>query len=286
MTLFNRKATVNIILYNNTVSPVGSLNIENLRISFQIIKSTSWSTNTCSLQIYNLKKDVRAQIKDFGDEISIFAGYQDNGGTQLLFVGDSTKVFHIFQQPEIITNIECGDGERILNQKIISVSYGSRISARSILRLIAQEIGVNIAFFATTEDKIYEQGFQENGLAKDILDMVCKYLDLTWSIQNKDLYLIKINESTYKPPYIISQNSGMISVPQRYTYKRRDLFRAQPRQGYKVRTLLRPEILPGEKITIISDQINLNETLYVDTVKHVGDTFGNTWESEIEAISL
>src|SRR5690554_5321501 len=123
MTRFNRVAELEINLRNRNFSGyIGTLNIKNLRISFQITKSLSWSTNTASIQVYNLKSDKRAQIKDYGDEVTLYAGYAEDTGVQILFVGDTTKVSHLFEQPEIITTLECGDGERILNQRNLSVS--------------------------------------------------------------------------------------------------------------------------------------------------------------------
>jgi len=147
-------------------------------------------------------------------------------------------------------------------------------------------MGVTIAFFAPSDDLVYEQGFQGDGLAKNILDKAVKFLKLNWSIQNKNLYILKDGGSTTKPPAVISQNSGMVGVPERYTYKRRDLFRAGPKQGYKVKTLLRPDILPGDKVRIISQQIDLDDVFFVDSAKHSGDTFGSAWTSQWEVIRV
>lgn len=287
MTKFNRVAELDVRLTNSDFSGyIGSLNIKNLRIAFQIIKSLSWSTNTASIQIYNLSSEKRAKLKDYGDEVTLYAGYTEESGAQLLFVGDTTRVSHLFEQPEIITSFECGDGERVLNQRLISVSFAERVPARTVAQQIADKMGVNIAFFGQSSNLVYEQGFQFTGLAKDALDKVTKYLGLTWSIQNKNLFLIQDNGSTTKPPAIISQNTGMVGVPQRYTYKRLDLWKGGPKQGYKVKTLLRPEILPGDRVRLISDQIDVDELFYVDSVKHTGDTWGQSWISDWELVGL
>lgn len=287
MTKFNRIAEIDVRLTNNEFSDyIGNLTIRNLRISFQVIKSLSWSTNTASIQIYNLSSDKRAKLKDYGDEVTIYAGYTEEAGSQLLFVGDTTRVSHLFEQPEIITSFECGDGERVLNQRIITVSFSERVPARTVAQQIADKMGVNIAFFGQSDNLVYEQGFQFTGLAKDALDKVTKYLNLTWSIQNKNLFLIQNQGSTTKPPVTISQNTGMVGVPERFTYKRLDLWKGGPKQGYKVKTLLRPDILPGDRVRLISEQINLDQIFYVDSVKHTGDTWGQSWISNWELVGL
>lgn len=285
MTKFDRVAEADIRLTNaNFDGFIGSLNIKNLRISFQITKSLSWSTNQASIQIYNISSEKRARLKDYGDEVSIFAGYKEEGGAQLLFIGDTTKVTHLFEQPEIITSLECGDGERVINQRLISISYGTKTPARSVINGIAEKMGLSISFFAPTPNLVYEQGFQFSGMAKDGLDKVCKRLGLTWSVQNKSLQIVVENGSTTKPPALISQNTGLVGVPQRYTYKRRDLFRAGPKQGWKAKTLLRPEILPGDRVRLYSTQADVDDTFFVDSVKHLGDTYGQAWYSDWELI--
>lgn len=286
MTKFDRVANLDIRLFSKNNEFVGTVKIQNLRIAFQITKSLSWSTNTASVQVYNLSKDKRNKLKDYGDEISLFAGYSQDSGAQLLFIGDTTKVTHLFEQPEIITSLDAGDGERVLNNRLIDISFGSGTPARTVINGIAQKMGVNISFFAPTPNVVYQKGYQDAGMAKDILDRATKSLGLTWSVQNKNLIILEENGSTTKPPAIISQNTGMVGVPQRYTYKRRDLFRAGPKQGWKVKTLLRPDILPGDRVRVISNQVNLDEVLFVDSVKHTGDTWGSSWVSDWELIRI
>jgi len=263
-----------------------TITIRNLRIAFQVTKSLSWSTNQASIQVYNLSPEKRAKIKDYADEIRLSAGYAEETGVQLLFIGDSTQASHLYENPDIITSIQCGDGERILNQRTISVSYGERVSARTVIQNVADQVGFNIGYFAPSADVVYKNGFQDLNLAKNIIDKATKKLGLTWSVQNGNLYILPFQGSTQKTPAIISQNTGMISTPQRYTYKRLDLWRAGPKQGYKVKTLLRPEILPGDKVRLVSQRIDVDQIFFVDAVKHVGDTWGESWYSDWELVEL
>lgn len=292
MTKFNRIAEIDVRLTSgkpNFDFTGETLKIKNLRIAFQVIKSLSWSTNTASIQIYNLSSDKRAKLKDYGDEVTIYAGYTEEAGSQLLFVGDTTRVSHLFEQPEIITSFECGDGERTLNQRYVSVSFSEDISARTIIQNVASQVGLNIGYFAPTPSgvsEIYLNGFQDLDLVKNIIEKCSNKLKLTQSIQNGKLFLVPPQGSTEKPPVVISQNTGMVGVPQRYTYKRLDLWRGGPKQGYKVKTLLRPDILPGDRVRLISEQIDVDELFFVDSVKHTGDTWGQQWISDLELVGL
>lgn len=288
MTRFGRVCRAKIRITNENFSAyVDEIEVNNLRISFNIIKNISWSTNTCSLQIYNLGAEKRNRLKNFGNEVVVEAGYERDEGVKLLFIGQTTKVAHIFDSPEIITSIEAGDGERSLNQQVISVSYTERVQAREVLRQVAARMGVNIAFFADSEDKIYLNGFSDTNYAKNILDKVTNYLGLKWSIQNENLFILEDDGGTTpKAPVIISEENGMIGTPERYVHSRFDAWINAPRAGYKVRTNLMPDVLPGDRLRVISRRSNIDGLFYVDKVNHVGDTHEGVWQSTFEVIEV
>lgn len=288
MSQFDRIAKVSVDLRSQDFTHyIGRIDIENLRIAFNINKNLGWSTNKGTVQVYNLSGTKRAAIKDYGDQVSLFAGYYYSSGLSLLYLGDTTSVTHIFDQPEIISNLVSGDGERILNQKLIQVSYAAHADVKDVLRGIASQMGfTNELSLNDLEDLQYINKFVFDGIGKDALDKVTAYLDATWSVQNGKLEILKNNSGNKRPPVVISEDTGMIGVPQRYTSKRMDLYRSGPRQGYKVRTLLRPDIIPGDNVRLISSKIKVNEIGYVYSVTHVGDTHGNDWYSDFELIRV
>lgn len=287
MSNFTKSINLDIRIANSNFSGyANNLKIKGLRISIQAVKTLSWSTNTANIQIYNLSPENRAKLNSYGDEISIYAGKDKDSPSPLMFIGDSTKVTHVFNFPDVVTSLQCGDGEKILNQKLISVSFASKVSAKTVVQDIASKMGVTIAFFANTLPLEYENGFQFVGFAKDGLDKVCNYLNLTWSIQNNQLVMIENNGSTRKTPVAINVSTGMIGVPERYTYKRLDLWTAGPKQGYKVKTLLRTDILPGDKIQLSSKKIGINGLFFVESIRHLADNIENTWESNLEVVAL
>lgn len=288
MSQFDRVAKIVVDLRSEDFTHyIGQVEIQNLRIAFNINKNLSWSTNKGSVQIWNLSKEKRAAIKDYGDQVTIFAGYRFDTGLNLLYVGDTTSVTHIFDQPEIISNFVSGDGEKILNQKLIQVSYGAGASVKEVLRELARQMGfTNELELDNLTDLKYINKFVFDGIGKDGLDKVTTYLGATWSVQNGKLQIVKNDVGTLKPPVEISENTGMIGVPQRYTSKRRDLYRDGPRQGYKVKSLLRPDIIPGDRVRLISAKIDVDEVGYVYSVTHVGDTHGQPWYSDFELIRL
>lgn len=269
----------------------GSIEISGLRMAFSIRKTLANSTNTCQFRVYNLSADKRSELREFGDELRLYAGYVDNGGDQLLFIGNVNDLRHDFAQPEIITNLGCGDGERALNNTLISTSFAPGVSVRTVIEYCAQRLGMEIIFFDQTANLTYANGFSENGYAKNILGMACTRLNLNWSVQNGKLLILRNNAATDKPESLINVNTGMIGVPQRFVDKKQYLYRSispnePPKPGWKVKTLLRPDLLPGDKIRVQSAIVELNSTLVINEIQHVGDTYGPNFESIIEAFPL
>lgn len=270
----------------------GSMEVSNLRMAFSIFKSESWSTNTANVRIWNISQSKRNLLNSYGDEITLNAGYRLETGAQVLFRGNTSLVSHIFAQPEIITVLECGDGEKSLNLILAKASFGENTPARTVIEYYAGVLGLNITEFSATDNLVYALGHQFSGIAKDGLDKACKYLGLIWSVQNNNLVILKTGEGSSKPPVEINAATGMIGIPERYTDRRQYLYRALPKNGgapkpgWKVRTLLRPDILPGDRIRLKSTSVDIDGVFYVSTIRHEGDNFGPVFESLLEVIAV
>lgn len=262
------------------------IRISGLRVSFQIQKNLAWSTNTGIIRIWNLSSSHRNLIKDFGDEVTVYAGYERGSGEELLYIGDTTTVYHTFDFPEIITTLECGDGERFVNQKHFSLSFQAGASAREVIRTIATRMGIPITEFALSDNLIYDNGFASAGMGKEALLKACAMLGLQASVQNETLQIIPVNGVIDEPAIKIDVNNSMIGIPQRYTYKRQDFFVLGPAVGWRVNTLLFPRILPGAKLDIASGYLGFQGIFRCETIRHSGDTYGPQWESNMEVTQL
>lgn len=282
MVLFNRSVRVSVDTQD------GLIVTENLRIAFSIKKTLNWGTNTCLVSIWNMNPEKRAAIRDFGQKVTIYAGYKDESNVGLLFIGRTTQVAHKFAQPEIISSIECGDGERNLNVILVTLSYAEGVSAKVVLNDIADAMELKIVQIADVVDKAYPKGWSFAGLAKEGLDAVCKYLGVQWSIQNEELVVLPVNVTSRKTPHQINIDTGMLGVPEQFTYKAQYLPNAARLIGWRVKTLLRPEILPGDEVRIQSSKVNfkLDASYKVIAIVHNGDTHGNPWDSTLEVIPV
>lgn len=286
---FDREAMLQVKIRNADFNGyIATILIKGLRISFSILKSTSLTTNSAVIRVWNLSQENRNLIKDFGDEVTLYAGYKEDGGSQVLFVGDTTTVSHLYDLPEIVTILECGDGEKYVNQLRVTLSYGENVQARTIISGIASQMGLEFVEFASSNNIVYRQGFKYIGMGKDALEIVCDKLGLQWSIQNNQLQIIPINGTISEPIIQVNQATGMQGIPQRYTYRSLEQYRSIERRntGYKVNVALNPFILPGSKIDLASSHLDFRGPYRVETVRHEGDTYGVQWTSSLEVTEL
>lgn len=295
MPQFDRQINLRLRLLEPRPSPnidyIGQLEITDLRIAFSILKTTSLSTNTCDVRIWNLSKANRNRISEYGFECKVFAGYRQEAGTQLLFTGNATQVSHFVEQPEVISQFQVGDGERTVNNTIIAVSFAPGTTVRTVINNIAERLGLDIVTTAELnliQDKPYIQGFSSGDLAIDVLRKACDNLGVEPSVQNNALSIVAINQTTLAPPAEINVDNGMVGVPQLYTDKREFLWRDPnaPPVGWKVRTLLRPDILPNQSIRVRSVLADIDGLFKVITVRHDGDNFGSLWTSTFELVQI
>lgn len=269
----------------------GNLKIENLRIQFSVLKTIAQSTNTCTVRVYNLSPSNRDQLGNTSNEVNLFAGYKRNGGSQLLFKGNNSELQTAYTGNDVITELQCADGEKILTDTIVQVSFVANTLVRTIIESIASQISIDTVFFADSESLVYAQGFSASDLAGRVLTDLCNKINLRWTIQNGNLYILKTSKGSEKLPHDVNKNTGMIGSPDQYLDKSYYLYNELPKNidpklGYKIKTLLRPEILPSDNIRLKSERLKLDGLFYVISARHSGDNFDNEFNSVFEVVPV
>lgn len=280
MTLFNRVCSVEVTLTNNQ-----RIRISGLRVSFQVEKTEDSTPNKTTIEIYNLSEDTRNKLREASKSVTLYAGYSQANGEEIVFVGDVTSIIHTFSPPDIITEISAQDGkESFTNSKII-ISETEGASARSILNKILASFQIgNNATQVSFEDKKYPQGFCFSGYSRMAMDKVCKFLGISWSIQNGRIIITKFDSNDQTGVLYINKDSGLVGSPKRILDDKRkvkglSLFKTK---GWAVETLLFPSITPRSKIILQSREIKDKTEFTVISIVHNGDTHGSSWNSSIE----
>lgn len=272
--LFGRKATV----------IVDTLQLDGLRVVFGVTKSLKSEPNTCSVTVYNLSPDHRAQLEELkpkkgatrGIPVKIEAGYK--AGTSLIWLGDLRTVDSVRDGADWITQLSSGDGEKGIQNGRIAVSYGPKTDSTIALRAIVRSLGVdegNIGKVVAElklrgKGELFASGKVLAGPAARMMDDFCRSADLEWSVQDGAVQLLDRGKALAAKAILLTPDSGMVGSP---TVNQDGVLSA--------RMLMAPDVRPGRLLVVKSARITGNYR--IETAKWSGDTEGGDWFIDLEA---
>ena len=276
MAQFNRLVSV-------LIGPAGAesaIKVDELRVTFKIKKTSKADSNSCEIQIFNLSKNVREQLKETGFVLILKAGYKDGAGLEDIYKGTITIIDHEHSGPDMITKFECGDKE--LQETKFNASYKEGTSLKTILADIVKAFPLSSKVVESVKDGQQTNGMAFSGLAKDVLDKITKSLGLNWSIQDRALQIIEPGKPNQDEVVFITPETGLIGSPQRFEDKGKKENAADNRPAWKVKSLLIPRISVGNVVSIESAEIKKNSFFVVNSIEHSGDTHGTDWTTDME----
>ena len=279
---FNRSAS--IVITTQSGEP---LNISGLKIVFSVKKTLSTFSNSAHVNIYNLSKKSFDRIA-IEDELILNAGYIDGAGEKLLFKGDIQKISYEHSGPDTITKLQCDDGglklREIQSDPDSGLSYGVGVGVLQIIGEILDVFGFPSRQHEQFTDAKYLNGFSHVGTAREALTKLCNKIGVEWSIQNGESQLLLKGGVNLTPPIPVSAENGMIGSPDSLDDARGEWSVNKRYSGWKVRSLVNPEIEPGGRLDITSNVVN--GMFKIEEVNHFGDTFGSDWLTIAEVTGL
>lgn len=241
--------------------------VRDLRVKFKVEKTSESTPNKATIAVYNLNQQSRAIAEAEGNLITFDAGYQ--GRLENIFIGDVARAISTVSGTDIITEFECGDGERAYQDSTLDKSFSPGTGISQVFSAAAESLGLTQGEQADVGDKSYLNGLSVSGPVRNILDSLTATQDLEWSIQDGALQITKVKGKTQAEAVELTSNSGLLDSP-----KKKD-------KGLEVKALLNPKFKPGRGVFITS--IAVKRGLYViRRVVHEGDTHGNEWFSTLE----
>lgn len=279
--------------------------IKNLRIVFNIQKGSVRTPNKCTCKIYNAKKETRSQVEAIGNVLILKAGYKDDIGLITIFSGNVTRSISYKEGPNWITELEMLDGFEEFRDRKITISMAKGITTTQVIKEIVKGFRLPVRKFPTGfVDKVYKSGFSFVGRCRDGMDKACDYAGLEWSIQNREVQIIKKGGTLQEKAYVLSAGTGLIGSPQQesqtltekaaaeigyttgqpgtlkeYELNREGEFDVMLRiTGYKVISLMLPTIEPGAYLKLDSQAVK--GFFRVEQLNHVGDTHSQDWHTE------
>jgi len=302
MALFDRVASLTV------GKPDGkAVEIRDLRFSFAIEKGSIDTPNSCTCRIYNLNKDSRALVETVNNILILKAGYKRDVGEITIFTGTVTRALTRIEGADSVTELEMSDGGAEYKDTKTSFSFAPGVSAQQVLSNIAATFKLPIRPLPKEiATKTYPDGFAFIGRSREAMKKACDFLGLEWSIQNRELQILKQGKAVDMQAFVLSPDTGLIESPEtehkiysektaakkgftskqkgvRVTYGETEAGNNEKKlevQGYRVKSLLQPALQPGGYVRLDTRGID-KEFFRVETVTHSGDTHGADWFSQL-----
>jgi len=294
MSLFNRVLNLSI---ETAAGETVLLFDESFKISFSVFKNSSSNPNSATIKIYNLSINTKNVLKDVfkknqqlsDDEkpplhIYLSAGYGDDVGATLIFSGNITDVYTMYQEPDYITNISCYDGGVTLRDTFLNIAYQNGIDSNVIIKQIANAMKTSIDSASVYLDKNFKlaNGISLSGKAKDLMDNITQRGGLQWTIENNKIRIAPQGLATNEPAIVLASDTGLIGSPQRLQTAGFDAMNTNVVDEYKCKTLL----LTGVAIFRLVEFRTKDVTGFyaIRSAQHTGDTYGSAWTTDLDVI--
>lgn len=277
MQLFDRIYSLSIGK-DNTVTTFDAL-----RFSFAVSSDDTKNTNTADLTIYNLSKEHLGLLEEKNTYIIIKVGYSNELST--LFRGDIVEYENSHNAPDTLVKIKARDGYTALSEKKISLSFAENSNTKQIIDKIVSELNFTKSSYLSMPSFVYKQGFSFVGLVGNALDKILSRVKYEWVVINNALIISEPNKSpTTHEAQLLTPQTGLLSMPERFKATKVKTKTADTKlsDGWKFQALIIPSLQPKNLIKVQTNDINA--VFMIKSIAFLGDTHGNNWKCNIEAI--
>jgi hypothetical protein len=266
---------------------------QNFKIEFDITKSITESTKYNTIRIYNLSSDTQKKLSDIIEEnqyliskgtsallLNLYAGYAEDTGLEMLYIGNVINVSSKKQPPDIITEFTCAEAASNLKNNYISMGFNSGVTTKQIAQGFAENAGLSIDNTSYIPFDSFAHGYSASGTIKENLTKFLRQIGCHWTIEKNKILITKQGYASNDTVVELSADSGLIGSPERIDTSGNDSDTAKIKHGWKIKCLLRPQLLPARQIKI--DSSFVKGIFIIDSVVHRGNTMDGDWTSEIE----
>lgn len=287
--------------YRLLVGPPGQKGVEilpPLHITFDIEKDAEEKLNYHKIRIWNLTKETRDSIVEPDNIAVLYAGYAEEDGPLLIASGSVFFGYTYYDGADVVTELEILDGFVEVRDTVVSLGYGAGARASDIIKGIVQQMGLHLMMANDAPDRVWQNGFSYYGAARTALHKVVQGTGLEWSIQNGELQVIPKRGTTPRTAIVLAADTGLLGYPERQregaqekakvkdqiSGDNRNITSAkQQRDGWRVNSLLLPQINPGDLVKLESRTVE--GWFRVDSLRHTGDWGGSgDWNTELNLV--
>lgn len=255
---------------------------------------TSASPDSNSLVITNPSPADLVALREKGAKVKVQAGYQYEGGLQLkhedlpvIFRGEITKSQVTRTSRDTIVTIKLSQGYTELSGATVAETF----PAGSYLTAILANFG-----YTTTLDTEIDLGIGNssktlsttqtyNGPTSEVLEKFCRQFGLMWYLDQETIYVVSLNDKARARFSETTHRDVAHRVKGVVNWTVNDAADENGFTGIQVdmTLFLYPTLRVGNKINITIEDSEV--VMVVESVKHVLDYFGKTWDTKVIAKS-
>jgi hypothetical protein len=256
--------------------------IDGLKIAFKIEKTDSSDTNTSTIKIYNLNQDTSSKAAVAGNHIMLRAGYQDETIGSIFF-GNVLKGVRYRDGDDYITELQIQDGRTAVMSTRVSVSYSKGVEAKTVAQDFLNALQLSFKGLENIPDgEAYPSGFSHIGMATDGLKKVLSRFDLSYTIQNEMIFILKPGEAADTTGLKLTPETGLLKIPQSVSDKTGDGDdKTEAKNKWKFTTMLFPELVPGAACKV--EASSFSGDVIIHKAIYEGDNWGGDFKIDIEA---
>ncbi|CAH1190292.1 hypothetical protein PAECIP111893_00260 [Paenibacillus plantiphilus] len=244
-------------------------NMDNYNLEGTVPFDNDTLPNESEIKIWNLSSQTISKIKR-GGTLMVNAGYKGDVG--LVLHGFISAVQTLRDGVDRVTTINVLDSEDLSKRVLKDVAYTKGTLASSIIKQMAQQIGLPIAQFDLYQDYRYMDGYTASGEVTEIIAKVAQDCRTSVYINKGKLYVRNLRSGA-DDLFRLSESTGLIGVP--------EWQESDGAQGYGLTSQLQYRITTASVIDLKSR--SFSGRLYVRSGSHKFSRTGD-FITEMEAV--
>lgn len=252
-------------------SKTDGVEIDSLRVAFDITKSIDAKPNPGKIDIWNLNREHMNRILsgEF-NQVKLWVGYDT---LRVIYAGDIVKKAVIRDDLDFIISLECGDGHVDYQNSLMAVTLAAGSTDRDAFNAAASAMRNTRAGAVDLPNAwSFPRARALTGNARDVLGRVARNNSADWSVQDGELVMIPAGKVLPGEAVLLSQETGMRGSPEATD------------NGLLLQCLCNPALRIGGLVRVQSIIEYFNGDYKIVRLRHVGDGIGGDWISEITVV--
>ncbi len=244
------------------------LEVEDLRIEFEIRSESQPDSAPSNVRIYNLARDSVRQIRS-GAAMQLTAGYDSAVG--LLHEGEILRVEDERAGLDRVTTLSLGIPRATqVAGSIFTGSYQGVVSLRTVVAKIVEAMQLVLGDSRDVPDRPVES-YVYHGKAADALTALLRPRGIEWWVENQLVHFTAQGRAYPEPEKLISEGAGLVGSP------------TLTDNGVRVKMLLDHGVRLAQPVRIESEVVT--GPFKVTAITHRGDNREGDFATELECVA-